>query len=256
MLPLTSLALVTVLGAMVALWVLSLRLRDSSIADVAWGPLFVVVASLGLMVGGGWGPRRALVWLMVAAWGLRLGVYIGFRNRGKGEDARYARWREEHGPAWPLRSLVTVFLLQGAILLVVSLPVLAATSGGPATVGWTDLVGAALWLAGFAVEVVGDAQLRDFLRRREDPKALMTSGLWRYSRHPNYFGEALLWWGIGVVALSAPWGWATLVGPLCITLLLRFVSGVPLTEKSMEGRPGWDEYASRTSAFIPFPPGR
>lgn len=244
----------TVLSAVVLLWLVSLALRDASIADVAWGPLFAVVASLGLVLGAGWFGRRMLVFGLVTAWGLRLGVHIGLRNRGRGEDPRYARWREEHGRAWPWVSLAKVFLLQGALLWVISLPVqVAAGMPGPERITLLDAAGVAVWLIGFTTEAVADVQLRRFLRRREDPDAFLTSGLWRYSRHPNYFGEAVLWWGIGLTALSVPWGWATLVGPLCITLLLRFVSGVPMTEERMEGRPGWDAYADRTPAFVPLP---
>ncbi|MGD2068676.1 MAG: DUF1295 domain-containing protein [Gemmatimonadota bacterium] len=244
----------TVLTAVVVLWLVSLAVRDASVADVAWGPLFVVVASLCLVLGAGWAGRRILVFVLVTAWGLRLGVHIGLRNRGRGEDPRYARWREEHGRAWPWVSLAKVFLLQGALLWVISLPAqVAAAMPGPGRLTLLDAVGCAVWLVGFTTEVVADAQLRRFLRRREAADAFLTSGLWRYSRHPNYFGEAVLWWGIGLTALSVPGGWTTLVGPLCITLLLRFVSGVPMTEERMEGRPGWDAYAARTPAFVPLP---
>lgn len=254
-LALSALTAGVVLAGMVVLWVVSLALRDSSIVDVAWGPFFVVVASLGLVLGDGWIGRRILVSGMVAAWGLRLGLHIGRRNRGKGEDPRYAKWREEHGAAWPLRSLVTVFLLQGTLVWLVSLPVQLATAL-PGPTGFTvwDALGAALWATGFGLEVVADRQLRRFLEERDDDETLLASGVWSWSRHPNYFGEALLWWGVGAVALAVPWGWATLVGPLAITLLLRFVSGVPMTEERMEGRPGWEEYARRTSVFVPMPP--
>lgn len=255
---LPSLFLVTatsVLGGMILLWATSVVLRDTSVVDAAWGPLFVVVASLGLGYGEGWIGRRILLAVLVGAWGLRLGVHLALRNRRAGEDPRYARWREEHGSAWPLRSLFTVFLLQGAILLVVALPVVVAqgAAGSPGW-RWTDVVGTAVFLAGFLFEVVADEQLRRFRRERTDADQLLTGGVWRYSRHPNYFGEAVLWWGLWIVALGAPWGWTTAAGPIVLTLLLLRVSGVPLTEARMADRPGFRAWVRRTSAFVPRPP--
>lgn len=243
-----------VLGAMMLLWLLSLALRDSSIADVAWGPLFVLVAVVGLVEGGGWLPRKLFMAAMISVWALRLALHIGVRNRGGGEDPRYAEWRREHGGAWPLRSLIQVFLLQGAILLVVASPV-HWVMAMPGAAGWTrwDLAGLVVWAAGLTLEIVADRQLRRFKEAGARRGAFLDEGLWRYSRHPNYFGEAVLWWGLALPALALPLGWISLVGPLLITLLLRFVSGVPMTEERMRGRPGWAEYAGRTNAFIPGP---
>lgn len=253
LLPLTLVALASVLVVMAGLWAVSIRIADASIADVAWGLLFVLVAAIGVTLGEGWLPRRLLVALLVAAWGVRLAIHIGRRNLGKDEDVRYARWREEHGASWPLRSLFTVFGLQGLLAVVIALPVLRAQSAPvPAHVTWLDVAGLLVWAVGFAIEMVADAQLDAF--KREGSGGVMSRGLWRYSRHPNYFGEALLWWGIWLLALSAPLGWATVVGPLTITLLLRFVSGVPLAERAMEGRPGWERYVHETSPFVPMPP--
>lgn len=252
LLPANALA---VYGAMVLLWLLSLRLDDASIADVAWGPLFVVVAGLGAAFGSGWRGRRLLLAGLVAVWGVRLALHIWARNRGEGEDPRYRRWREEHGSAWPLRSLFQVFLLQGTILLVVALPVQVAQSApGPAELTAWDVAGTLIWLGGFLFEAAADAQLRAFKRDPSNEGEILTDGLWRYSRHPNYFGEAVLWWGIWLVAVSVPWGWATAVGPLLLTWLLLRVSGVAMTEERMEGRPGFREYVERTNAFVPGPP--
>lgn len=250
---LTLVATATVLAAMAVLWVVSVRISDASIADVAWGLLFVLVAGLGLFLGDGWLLRRLLVALLVAAWGLRLAFHIGRRNLGRGEDRRYARWREEHGASWPLRSLFTVFGLQGLLAVVIALPVLRAQSSPvPAHPTWLDVAGLLVWGVGFAIEVIADAQLEAF--KRDDTGGVMSRGLWRYSRHPNYFGEAVLWWGLWLVALPTPFGWATVVGPVTITVLLRFVSGVPLAERAMEGRSGWDRYVRETSPFVPMPP--
>lgn len=242
-----------ILAAMLGLWLLSLVLRDSSIVDIAWGPLFVAVAGIGAAFGGGWAGRQLLVLAMVALWGLRLGWHIHRRNRGHGEDPRYARWRADAGPSWWWRSLFKVFLLQGAVLWVVSLPIQAAMAvPGPNRFTAWAAIGELVWAAGFLIEAIADAQLAAF-KAKGDRSGVMDEGLWAYSRHPNYFGEAVLWWGIWLAALAVPWGWATVVSPIVITLLLRYVSGVPLTERMMEGRPGWDDYVSTVRIFVPGP---
>ena len=244
-----------VLVLMLALWAVSLALRDASIVDVAWGPLIAVVGVLGAVLLDGWVVRRWLVAGLAVIWAARLAHHIAGRNRGQGEDPRYAAWREEHGEAWALRSLFTVFWLQGAILLVVALPLpVAQAAEAPDRMPLLDGLGVTLWTLGFLFETVSDAQLLRFRRRRTDPDAILTSGLWRYSRHPNYFGEAVLWWGFGAFAMAVPGGGWALVGPLLITVLLVKVSGVAMTEERMEGRPGFAEYVRRTSAFVPLPP--
>ena len=243
-----------ILGAMTLLWLLSLILADSSIVDIAWGPIFVLVAALGAVTGAGWPGRQLLVLGMVALWGLRLGWHIHRRNRGRGEDPRYAAWRERYGTGWWWVSFFRVFLLQGAVLWVVSLPIqIAMAFRGPARFTVWDAVGELVWAAGFLIEAIADAQLAAF---RADPKrtGVLDDGLWAYSRHPNYFGEAVLWWGIWLPAVSVPWGWATIVSPVLLTLLLRYVSGVPLAERLMAGRSGWDEYVRRVPVFVPGPP--
>lgn len=240
-------------GVMLLLWVLSLALRDSSIADIAWGPVFVAVAAVGAVLGDGWAGRQLLVLAMVALWGLRLGWHIHRRNKGKGEDPRYAKWREEYGGSWWWVSLFRVFLLQGAVLWIVSLPiqVVMALPGAERFTAW-DAIGELVWAAGFLMEAIADAQLAAF---KADPQksGILDDGLWTYTRHPNYFGEAMLWWGIWVPALAVPWGWATVVSPIIMMILLRYVSGVPLAERMMEGRPGWDAYARRVRVFVPGP---
>ncbi|MEJ2501853.1 MAG: DUF1295 domain-containing protein [Gemmatimonadota bacterium] len=251
--PLLAPSAVIICALMLALWLVSLALKDSSIVDIAWGPLFVVVALFGFLVGDGWQGRKILVLGMVGLWGLRLGWHIYRRNRGRGEDPRYARWRREAGESWWWRSLFKVFLLQGAVLWVVSLPVqqVMGVAGPERFVVW-DALGELLWGVGFLFEAIGDAQLRAF---REDPErsGVLETGLWAYTRHPNYFGEAVLWWGIWTVALAVPWGWATVFSPVLITLLVRYVSGVPMTEALLEGREGWTRYADRTNVFVPGP---
>jgi len=244
------------LAAFVLLWGVSLRLEDSSIVDSTWGPAFVLVALVSAFLGEGYEGRRYLVLGLVATWGLRLGLHIFTRNRGRGEDPRYARMRERRGPSWRWVSLPQVFLLQAAILWIVSFPVQAiAAAEEPDSLTRLDLLGAVLWLVGFLFEAVGDLQLKDFKADPLNDGRVMDRGLWRYTRHPNYFGDAVVWWGIGLVAVQVEWGWAALVGPLLITFLLLRVSGVALLEHDLRKRkPGYEDYVRRTNAFIPGPP--
>lgn len=242
------------LAAMLGLWVASVRLRDASIVDVYWGPGFAVIAWTAVAVAGA-SPRGLLAAALATAWGGRLGVHLARRRRGLGEDRRYAAMRSAHGDRFPLVSLFTVFLLQAALLWIVSLPLQAAAAAGGRP-GALDAAGAALCLAGLAIEAVADAQLARFLGRPNSRGRVMDEGLWGWSRHPNYFGDSVVWWGLGLVgaAAGAPW---TLVGPIVMTALLVKVSGVALLESTIGARrPGYAEYAARTSAFLPWPPRR
>jgi steroid 5-alpha reductase family enzyme len=239
--------------AMLGMWLLSLRLRNAAVADIFWPLGFVLVAALSARADG-YGLRRALVGVFVAVWGVRLATHLYLRNRGHGEDPRYRAMRRRWGARFPVVSFFTVFVFQGALLWIVSLPVqVAMTSGEPLRITALDGLGAALWVCGFAFESFGDLQLTRFKSDPANAGKVMDSGLWRYTRHPNYFGDATLWWGMGLVALSTHRWWA-LVGPLVMTVLLMRVSGVPLLERRMKRtRPDYEEYAARTSAFVPLP---
>jgi steroid 5-alpha reductase family enzyme len=189
---------------------------------------------------------------------LRLTVHLARRNLGKGEDRRYAEMRRRHGDRWPLRSLIVVFWLQGALMWVVSLPVqVGMTDPTPAGLGALDWAGAALWSVGFAFEAVGDLQLTRFKADPANRGKVMDRGLWRYTRHPNYFGDFCVWWGIWLVALSTGSAWWTAVGPAVMSVLLIRVSGAALLERSLiRRREGYADYVARTSAFFPWPPRR
>jgi steroid 5-alpha reductase family enzyme len=247
-------ALAAILLAAVAAWVLSVIRRDVSIVDSLWSLLFALGLGVYLAVSDVSGPRVWLVTAMVTAWALRLSIYITVRNHGQPEDRRYQAIRRNNEPHFWLKSLYIVFLLQGLLAWVVCLPALAAVSGRTppgSLLAWVEGLGVALWLAGMFFEVVGDWQLARFRRSRPAQGAVLDSGLWRYTRHPNYFGEALLWWGIYLVALSAGAWWAV-VSPLLLTFLLLRVSGVALLEKDIsERRPAYREYVRRTNAFFP-----
>lgn len=233
----------------VALWGLSLPLKNSSIVDIFWGLGFVLVAWL-TWVQSASSPRGTLMTVLVTVWGVRLAVYLAWRNLGKGEDPRYAAMRKRHGPAWWWRSLPIVFVLQGVLVLIISCPVqIAIASAGDLFA--LDWVGCALAVGGVLFETIGDLQLAAFKKTHRGQ--VMDRGLWRYTRHPNYFGDALTWWGLYVIALSAG-GWWSVFSPLLMSLLLMRVSGVPLLEKSMKQRPGYDEYVRRTSGFVPWFP--
>jgi len=246
------------LGYMMLVWVLSLVVRDAGIVDSFWGPGFVVLAAVAPVLGGARTSRDLLVLALVAIWAGRLAGHITARNWGKGEDWRYRKWREEAGPAFWWKSYFKVFLLQGVTLVIVAAPILAvAASRGPARLSPLDIAGCAVWLAGLSFEAVADWQLARFKRNPANRGRVMDRGLWRLSRHPNYFGEAIVWWGLFLVALGVPGGYWAAIGPIAITFLLVRVSGVRMLEKGLlDRKPGYADYVRRTSSFVPWPPRR
>jgi steroid 5-alpha reductase family enzyme len=241
---------------MTAWFILAILRNDNSVADVAWGLGFVLLAVLTLVRRNEYAVRQILVSGLVLLWGVRLAVHIFSRNRKRGEDDRYAGWRAKWGRSFVPRSYLQVFILQGVFLLVIGLPVILINSSSQKALGALDLAAALVWLTGFVFETAGDWELARFKRDPASRGKIMTSGLWKYTRHPNYFGEALMWWGIFGFALSTRNGWLTAASPLLITFLLRFVSGVPLLEKKYRGNAEFDEYARRTNALVPWPPKR
>ncbi|MEJ2890698.1 DUF1295 domain-containing protein [Actinomycetospora aeridis] len=253
-------AVATVVVAFALTLVVARATGRHSVVDVTWGLGFVAVAVVAYLVSGVLGVGdtvvRTVTLALVAVWGLRLGIYIGLRNRGKGEDPRYAAMLgDDHAPgAVTTTVLRRVYLPQAGVMLVVSLPVLAAMVRA-STVTAVVVVGVVLWLVGFVFESVGDAQLAAFKADPGNKGKVLDTGLWRYTRHPNYFGDACVWWGVFAVAAGHPLALVTVVGPLLMTYLLVSVTGKELTEKSMSGRPGYDEYVRRTSGFLPLPPG-
>ncbi|MDJ0868476.1 MAG: DUF1295 domain-containing protein [Myxococcota bacterium] len=250
---LVALSLLLSLAAMLLLWLWSLRLRNASIVDVWWGPGFATIAvvSYGLAAEG-----NALVAALTVVWGLRLGAYLLWRNAGEGEDPRYAAMRRHHGERFPRVSLFTVFGLQAVLMWLVSLPVVVAQAGGgPASLGFFEALGICVWTLGMVFETVGDLQLARFRANPANAGQVMDGGLWRYTRHPNYFGDFCVWWGIFLAALPTPCAWLTVASPLLMSVLLLRVSGVALLERSIgRRRPGYEEYQRRTSAFVPLPP--
>lgn len=247
-----------VLGLMILLWLLSLSLRNSSIVDIFWGTGFVIVAWAAFVFAGeGFLARKLLLAGLVTVWGLRLSIHILRRNWGKPEDFRYAKWRQESGRRWWWYSFLKVFLLQGVLLWIISAPLVAAQVAPlPARLGLLDGLGAVVWAIGFFFEAAGDAQLERFKADPTNRGKLLTIGVWRFSRHPNYFGDAAQWWGFFLIAAASGGLW-TIFSPVLMTLLLVRVSGVALLEKTLiETKPGYRQYAETTSAFVPWFPRR
>lgn len=246
-----------ILALMILLWLYSLAIKNSSIVDIFWGTGFVITFWATAWIGATTLSNRVLLLgVLVTLWGLRLSIYIFSRNHGKPEDFRYAKWREEAGAAWWWRSFLKVFLLQGVIMWIIAIPLIAAQTSTPSPFKCecTNYAGAALWLVGFIFEAGGDWQLARFKKDPANKGKLLTTGLWSLTRHPNYFGDAAQWWGFWLLAF-ANGAWWTFFSPLIMTYLLMRVSGVALLERTLtKTKPGYEEYTARTSAFFPWFP--
>jgi len=247
-------ALVFSLLFMTMVFFLALAKKNNGIVDIAWGLGFVLVGSAIFVLRGNGQPRQWLALALVWIWGGRLALHIFRRNRGREEDFRYAAWRRQWGRFFVIRSFGQIFMLQGFLLAVIIAPLLLIVGREQPPLNLLDLLGVIVWLTGFSFETIGDRQLAAFIADPANRGRLMDKGLWRVTRHPNYFGEALLWWGMAILALSASGGWLGLIGPIAITVLLLFVSGVPLLEKKYAGRPDWEEYKKKTPIFFPWFP--
>jgi steroid 5-alpha reductase family enzyme len=241
------------------LWfILASLIKRNDVADIAWGLGFILVAvsayvihtdhPLGVFVFN----RSSVATLLVALWGSRLAYHIFKRNIHKPEDKRYAAWRAAWGNHVAIISFFQIFMLQGILLLLIVTPVVIINSHQ--SVPWTalDIVGILVWFVGFFFESTGDRQLRTFLANPDNKGKILETGLWKYTRHPNYFGEVTQWWGLWIVALSVPNGVWGIIGPLTITFLIVKVSGIPMLEKSMAANPLFNEYCMKTPTFIPF----
>lgn len=243
-----------ILALVTILWLLSVALKDSSIVDPFWGSGFVVAGWFYFALADGAGPRSWLITILTTVWGLRLSLHLLVRNWRKGEDYRYQEFRRRGGPSYWWKSYFKVYLLQGVIMWLVSIPLLAAQVAGSPALNLLDYLGIVVWGIGFYFEAAGDWQLARFKRNPANTGKLLNTGVWRYTRHPNYFGDAAQWWGFYLIALATG-GWWTIYSPLLMTLLLLKVSGVALLEKSLkESKPGYREYVESTSAFIPWFP--
>lgn len=249
------LILAFVLFVYMTFWfVVSLIKKRNDVADIAWGLGFVLLTWVSFIISDTYNLRGVLVGILVSIWGLRLAFHIYKRNKGKTEDYRYLAWRKEWGEWFYLRSYLQVYLLQGAFLFLIILPVLIININTGQGLGVLDLIGLLVWVTGFIFESVGDAQLSKFIRNPANKGKLMQSGLWQYTRHPNYFGEVTQWWGIWIISLSVLYGVFGIIGPLTITILILKVSGIPLLENKMAENPEFEQYKKRVSMFIPMFP--
>lgn len=232
-------------------YVVALIKQRNDVADVAWGLGFLIAAAVSYGKGAITADRGLLVTVLVAIWAARLSLHIHLRNRGKSEDYRYHAWRKQWGRAFHLRTFLQVFLLQWLLMLLVALPVLVVnvSRGGP--LGALDFFGTAVWMTGFYFEAASDWQLARFSRAPENRGKLLQTGLRRLTRHPNYFGEVVQWWGLALIAFSVPNGWLGLFGAAAITFLILKVSGIPMLEDRLSRKPGYAEYAAKTPKFWP-----
>ena len=248
-------AAITIAVVMVTTWFISLVIKNASIVDIVWGAGFAVTSwVLALTVDGNSG-RQILLSVMVGLWGMRLALYLAKRNIGHGEDWRYKAMRKKKGKNFGIISLVTVFGLQGVLMWTVSLPVILGNADDSPGVGPIAVMGIMLWAVGLMFEAVGDYQLARFKKDPANATKVMDQGLWSLTRHPNYFGDALLWWGIGIVGAETGSGVSGFIGPVVMTFFLLKISGVPMLERSLSRRrEGYADYVARTSGFIPRPP--
>lgn len=247
--------LAAVLGLFTALWLVSLAVRNSSIVDMWWGPGILVIGVAYKLTTDGAHNRGTMVLALLALWAVRLAWHIGARNIGHGEDFRYAKWRSERGASWWWFSYFKVFVLQAVVAWIISMPLYYAISA-PAPVHFNawDFAAATVFAVGFAFESFGDEQLRRFKANPANKGRVLDTGLWRYTRHPNYFGEALLWWGFGLFSVATG-GYAGVIGPAIMTYFLIRVSGVALLEQTLKTtKPGYAEYIRSTSSFFPMAP--
>ena len=242
-------------GFMTVFYVISRVQNDGGLADTAWGLGFVLISTVLLLNNDDPSSLQTLLHILVTVWGVRLATHIFTRNLGRPEDKRYAQWREDWGDTYWWRSYLQIFMLQGFLMLVVSAPVYAATlRAGAISLGAWAYIGLALWLVGFFFEAVGDWQLRQFIKDKKTKGKIMRYGVWKYTRHPNYFGEVAMWWGLFIAVIGAPYWYLAAIGPITISYLLLYVSGIPMLEKKWDDNKEYQEYKKVTSPLIPMPP--
>lgn len=246
----------SILGFMLVMFTIAQVIKDNSIVDIGWGIGFIIVTITGLLFADTFIQRQLLVATLVVIWGLRLSVHIFIRNAGKPEDFRYAQWRKEWGKWAVVRAFFQVFMLQGAIMFVIALPIMMVNASTVSGLNGYDAIGLLVWVIGFFFEAVGDYQLYAFKKGGANKGKIIKHGLWKYTRHPNYFGEVVQWWGIFIIAASAGYWYVSIISPVILTWLILKVSGIPMLEEKYKDHPDWSEYAAKTNAFFPAPPKR
>lgn len=229
--------------------------KRNDIADIAWGSGFLGISLLTLFISSNIDTRKIIFNCLILLWSLRLSIYLFFRSRNQEEDSRYKKWRNEWGKNFILRSYLQVYLLQGFLLYIIAVPIIVHNyQNRELHVSFIESLGLLFWLIGFYFESVADCQLYRFKKKQQNKGKLIRSGLWKYSRHPNYFGEVLMWWGIFFWTIRLSEAWWTIISPITITLFILFISGIPLLENKYKGRADFKEYCQYTSIFFPWPP--
>ncbi len=238
----------------VSVWfVISLLIKRNDIADIAWGLGFISVV-IFLFITQAQTLQSSIVYLLTIIWGIRLAIHIGVRTKGKPEDFRYKKWRDEWGKYFVLRSYLQVYLLQGFFMWIISVPIIVVSMAKNQPISPFMFVGLIIWLIGFAFESIGDYQLMQFIKHKQNKSDIMQTGLWKYTRHPNYFGEVLVWWGIFIMVLPLQYGIWAIISPITISFLLLYVSGIPMLEAKYKDHQAFQDYKKRTSAFFPMVP--
>jgi steroid 5-alpha reductase family enzyme len=241
-------------GFLSLIWLIAQIIKNNSIIDIVYGTTYIIAAIASIIISQNYNIRAIILTSLVVIWGARLSIYLLIRNWGKPEDFRYQNFRKNWGNHPMFFAYIKVFMLQGAIVYAICFPVLFVNFSSARALGIQELIGIAIWVIGFYFEAVGDAQLKTFKSNPENKGKVMNQGLWKFTRHPNYFGEATMWWGIYIIAAADPNAIFTIFSPILITFLLLKVSGVTMLEKKYEGSPEYIEYQKRTSAFLPRPP--
>lgn len=237
-------------------FILAALTKRNDVADIAWGLGFIVVVYYLYALSQNNSPNLFLIILFTTFWGIRLATHIYRRLIKRSEDARYVEMKKDWGKWYYVRTYLQVFLLQGLFMFLISTSAIVASINYVDSLQWINAVGAAIWIIGFFFETLGDLQLSQFIANPENKGKIMTTGLWRFTRHPNYFGEVSQWWGIFLIVITLPIGLLAIISPLTISFLILKVSGIPMLEKKYEGRADFEEYKMKTSAFFPMLPKR
>lgn len=248
------LSAISILIYMFLLFLVAQKIKDNSIVDIAWGMGFVIIAAVSYFNAENTSIRQLVVLLLVTLWGTRLALHIFIRSIGRGEDFRYANFRKSWGKNVRIIAFFRVFMMQGVIMLLLSYPIIRVNTGKANEEVLLLTTGIIVWTIGFLFQAIGDRQLERFKKQKKDRDEILDRGLWKYSRHPNYFGEATMWWGIFIIVLPVELGWTTILSPILINLLLLKVSGVPFLDKRFEGNVEYQKYKARTNRFIPWLP--
>lgn len=252
MIQIIGVSAITVLLFMIVMFIIAQIKKNNSIVDIGWGIGFILIAVILLLTSERIDFKYLILFVMILVWGLRLAFHIFFRSRGKEEDFRYAQWRKDWGKNAAVIAFFKVFMLQGLIMMIIAYPILVVFNSLNDHLAIINYIGLSIFLVGILFESIGDYQLMRFKRNPENKGKIIISGLWKYTRHPNYFGEVVLWWGIGIFTIGSDLYLTAFISPLILNLLLLFVSGVPMLEKKYAGKKEWEDYKKITPEFVPF----